>query len=378
MAGAGAGAAGAAICRAVVAAVVVAAEVLRVFAAAVDARTDIAFVRPARRDRAGGGAAVGRCRGAMHAITRVGHRAVGAGPGAGPRARLGGEARRLGFPARPVDPGGGEVGGVRVDVLGERDDRDLDVARVGGQALQRRQQLMGRGLEGADLVVRGHGSGVVEGEGDAQLGQAPCHRGGGADRDRRNSHHLHERRRDDAGAGHGERRGGCRIGRGDRDVRQFGPVEVGVEVVARLLGDLARIERGDVLREGQRGGIQRRLHGGAGRVGAAVVDGRAGQPDQGHQRDREYRRDAAAAVLQEATHRHDADLVRGHRPRAGRNGTFQPDAELGQRHETRRPRSVVRLMKTRERLLPTSRSRRPKLVTRRPDGQVKDAISSRA
>src|SRR3546814_3444824 len=56
--------------------------------------------------------------------------------------------------------------------------------------------------------------------------------------------------------------------------------------------DLAAAERLGVLGQHQRGRIERRLHGGAHRSGAAVVDRGAHGADQRDEAEREHRRDA--------------------------------------------------------------------------------------
>ena len=59
------------------------------------------------------------------------------------------------------------------------------------------------------------------------------------------------------------------------------------------------------LRQDERGGVERRLHGGARGVGAAIVDRRAGESDQRDGGDRQKRGNTAVAVLPKTGKQHE-------------------------------------------------------------------------
>jgi hypothetical protein len=78
----------------------------------------------------------------------------------------------------PFYPIGVRIACADVDVGGEGNDGDLDVAGVRCKILQLLKQLVRSRLERRDLVVLRHRSGVVEDEGDLQLRRTPaCGRG---------------------------------------------------------------------------------------------------------------------------------------------------------------------------------------------------------
>src|SRR4051794_3704736 len=69
-----------------------------------------------------------------------------------------------------------------------------------------------------------------------------------------------------------------------------------MEVALRLGLNLAVCEIGRFLRNHQGGGIERDLHGGACRVGSAVIDGRRNGAEYWNQGDRKDNRNVAGAI----------------------------------------------------------------------------------
>src|SRR5690606_21733366 len=65
------------------------------------------------------------------------------------------------------------IAGSDIDVLGERNDRNIDVARLGGRFLELIEKLVRRSLESNHLVAGGHRAGIVERQRDTQPRVAP-------------------------------------------------------------------------------------------------------------------------------------------------------------------------------------------------------------
>ena len=79
--------------------------------------------------------------------------------------------------ASPVDPVRIPIRSAHINVFYERNDRNIDVARISHGALELIEQALGRRLQRADLAGGGHRAGVVEDERHAQPVCAPL--GGG-------------------------------------------------------------------------------------------------------------------------------------------------------------------------------------------------------
>ena len=108
-----------------------------------------------------------------------------------------------GVPISPVDPIRIVVGGpTDVHVAAEQDDRHVDVAVIGRRCLQHRQQVLGGGLQRADLGGLRHRTGIVERERNAQPRVAPFDGRGDVDGERLQAHGLHEGGAERARAGH--------------------------------------------------------------------------------------------------------------------------------------------------------------------------------
>ena len=79
-----------------------------------------------------------------------------------------------------------------LDVLAERNDRDVDVAVLRRGGLELLQQALGRGLERFHLAVVPHRPCGIEGERDAEPGVAPLRGRLGAERHLLDAHQTHE------------------------------------------------------------------------------------------------------------------------------------------------------------------------------------------
>src|SRR5512132_360548 len=75
--------------------------------------------------------------------------------------------------AAPVNPVRVPVRSAKVHVLDERNDRNIDVTRLGHGALKLAEQALGRGLQGGHFAGVGHRSRVVEHKRDAQPPRTP-------------------------------------------------------------------------------------------------------------------------------------------------------------------------------------------------------------
>ena len=77
------------------------------------------------------------------------------------------------LPQVPAQPVGSIIVGAEIHVLVEGDDRDIDVFRMDGSALELREQIVGRGLQRSHLFVACHRAGVVEHQRNAKARIAP-------------------------------------------------------------------------------------------------------------------------------------------------------------------------------------------------------------
>jgi len=105
-----------------------------------------------------------------------------------------------GIPEVPAQPARIDVGGADIDVDRKRDHGNIDVAIVHGEAGKLGDEISGGGLQGSDLAVLGHRSGVVQHECDAEHARAPGGRRRRVEAQDRKAHELHEVGRDRAGA----------------------------------------------------------------------------------------------------------------------------------------------------------------------------------
>ncbi|MCZ7659613.1 MAG: hypothetical protein M5U07_17925 [Xanthobacteraceae bacterium] len=170
---------------------------------------------------------------------------------------------------------------------------------------------MRRALELAELAVLAHGPGVVEDQSELELLDAPGDVGGRADLEGGHADELREDGRQAAVGGDAQREAAGLRAREHRvhvvggDLRML---EQGREIGLGAGRDLLGRQGLRILREHQGGGVERGLHGGARRRGAAEIDRRAHHGEDRNRRDAEDRKCRRAFVPEEPGKQH--DLVR--------------------------------------------------------------------
>ena len=216
-------------------------------------------------------------------------------------------------PIGPVDPVLGVIAGAEVDVLGEGNDGNIDVAGVLRERAELVDETAGSGdgiFQSRHLVVLRHRTRIIEHQRHAHLDVAPSRGRRRAKAQRRETDYVHEIGCDRAGPGDLDRCGGGRCGRGIGRADRNSPVGVvvgkeRVEIVLCLLRDVGGRDGAlrQVPRKHQGRRVQRSLHRRARHGGAAVVDRGADETQEGHQRDAEHDRDITFIRPGEAAHR---------------------------------------------------------------------------
>jgi hypothetical protein len=83
------------------------------------------------------------------------------------------------------------------------------------------------------------------------------------------------------------------------DLPDFRPVEGGSKILCGLAVERAGAQRAGLLRHGERGGVERRLHGRLDRTCAVVVDRASGKADDRNEGERKDDRDVAVPTLRD-------------------------------------------------------------------------------